>query len=528
MTSRGLGFLALLAVIGVSIVFGMILGGSLSAPDLALAAPQSTPIRLATAATTSAPIHDLADIVEVALPAVVSVRSTQLPPEGESGEGKPDPREEFFRWFFPDAPEDGADPRREAPRSPRMGEGSGFIISPDGYILTNYHVVEDATSVKVRLSGGKEQIAQIVGTDHAIDLALLKIDSAGADLPTLPLGNSDTLRVGEWVIAIGNPHELGQTVTVGVISGKDRRVPVGTTDGGVVFFLQTDAAINFGNSGGPLIDARGSVIGINTAIRRMNFAEGIGFALPINHAVSVIGQLRDQGYVKRGYIGISMNQQGIDDNARDYYGLPDNEGVVVENVTAEGPAEKAGVRAGDIIRRVDGEKIRDNPDLVAKIAAHKPGDVVRLEMLRDGATVRVEATLVDRGAALEEITGRPGRGSKTEPEPDTPSRSEGLGLTVEPINAAARKAMGLDPDFRGLLVVDVGYDTDAFERGMRPDMILTAVNDKKIGSIADWDRAIRDLDSKRPVKLTVTLAGPTETDRRTLFFYVRPAVPAKE
>ena len=337
MSNKGIGFVSLLAVIGVSIVFGMLIGGRLNAPQTMFAAETESQPAAASISSGRAPVVDFADDLEASLPDVVSITS-RFEDERSQAPNRPQNLEEFWRWFSDPEHLDPQQGPRQRPR-PRLGGGSGFIISPDGYILTNTHVVDEAVQVMVGLQDGSELEAEIVGSDPSIDLALLKVDNGGEELPTLPLGDSERMRVGEWVIAIGSPLIYEQTVTVGVLSAKKRRLPIGSTDrGGLVTFLQTDAAINFGNSGGPLLGSNGEVVGINMAIARSGMAEGIGFALPINQARAVIEQLKERGYVKRGYLGISMSTTGIDDHARDYLGLPDNNGVVVEHLTQGGPA----------------------------------------------------------------------------------------------------------------------------------------------------------------------------------------------
>jgi len=281
-------FAALLAVIAISIVFGMVLGGRLNAPQGMFAARSGIVLAQNPLVGPGAAPADFADIAEAAIPAVVSVTNTSVAKNDEEQNGTPD--DPFFYWFFGRPNDDNSQPRRQ---QPEQSFGSGFIISGDGYILTNNHVVEGATKLKVEMKSGGRYDAKVIGTDPAIDMALIKIDSQGKQLPSLPLGDSDKLRVGEWVVAIGNPLNLDNTVTVGVVSAKERRVPIGGTDGGVATFIQTDAAINRGNSGGPLLDSRGRVVGMNTAILRGAFpgqgmAEGIGFALPITDARSSI------------------------------------------------------------------------------------------------------------------------------------------------------------------------------------------------------------------------------------------------
>jgi len=498
MSNRGLRFVSLLAVIGLSVVFGMVVGGRLNAPQVALAVSAESPLRLAPApaAAGGTVVADFADVVEGALPAVVRVTSSSLPDEQEGGGQDRQFEDQLWRFFFgPDAPDPRGAPRNE----PRIGEGSGFVISADGYILTNNHVVEEADQIDVALQDGREFRAKVVGTDPSIDLALLKIDTGdGERLPALPLGDSERLRVGEWVIAIGNPLEFEHSVTVGVVSAKQRRVPIGSTDSGVVTFIQTDAAINFGNSGGPLLDARGNVVGINTAIRRANFAEGIGFALPINHARSVIEQLRERGFVRRGYIGISMNPNGVDAAARDYYGLPDLHGVIVEEVTEDGPAERAGLRRFDIIREVDGTPVRDNTDLISKIASKQPGDTVTVKVLREGKPHSFEIVLGDREEGLRAATGG---GSRAPGEAPREEGSGGLGFTVENIGPALRERLQLPADVRGVVVTDVEFNSDAADKGITPSMIINSVNDGAVGSVADWNLALERVKPGEAVKV---------------------------
>jgi serine protease Do len=527
---RGWGFVALLAVIGVSIVFGMILGGKLNAPAVALAAPAvgSAPMQLAPASTVATPTVNFADIVERSLPAVVAVTSTHIGDGDEeenpsAPEGHPFFNDPFFRRFFGDPQERG-----ETPPSPhpRIGEGSGFIISPDGFILTNHHVVEDSDVVEVTLHNGRAYRAEVIGTDPSIDLALLKIEPDTGELPTLPLGDSGSVRVGEWVIAIGNPLDFDRTVTVGVLSGKGRRVPLGSTDFAVVAFLQTDAAINFGNSGGPLLDARGNVIGINTAINRQFLAEGIGFALPINQARAVVDQLRERGFVRRGFIGITMNRNGMDEAAREFYGLPDAHGVIISDIQENGPGERAGLLLGDVIRRVDGETVEDNFDLVSKIAGHEPGDEVSLEVFRkrsaaeSGRMVKVAVTLADREEGMATLGG-PERRERPQPAPEREvHEAEGLGLTVETLDATLRSRLGLEPDQAGVIVTDVKFGTPAASKGIAPNMLITGINDDPIRDVSDWRDALKRLKPGASIKLDVL------TNSQVVYYFLK--MPAGE
>ncbi len=503
--NRKLGYAALLAVVGVSIVFGMILGGRLNAPQVMFAA-RDVPARAveevdqpaAATATTG-----FADIVDGAIPAVVGVISTSV---AKTTQGNPhdmfrdDP---FFRFFFgpPDRRNNGT-PRGQRQEPKIQSGGSGFIVSRDGYILTNNHVVEDATKVDVYLKDGSKHTAQVVGTDPNIDLALLKIDAKGDPLPTLALGDSDKLRVGQWVIAIGNPFQLSETVTVGVVSAKNRQFQIGDADASLSSFIQTDAAINLGNSGGPLIDASGRVVGINTAIRRGEGAEGIGFALPINQAKSAMEQLRATGKVRRGYLGIQMTD--VTDNVRDYNGLPDRDGVLVQSVTEGGPSAKAEIAQGDIIRKLDGVAVKDGRDLVSRIAARKPGDRVELELIREGKPRTVSVALAVRPDANQLEESRQGGGEEQpEGEEQGGPTAEALGFRVERLTPGVRQELELPGSVQGVVVTDVDPGSDAADEGIQMGLVITAVGDKPIRGLEDWRQAVKGLKPGSVVKLRV-------------------------
>jgi serine protease Do len=307
------------------------------------------------------------DLAKAARPAVVNV-STQT--RGS------DPRAEFFRRFFEGGP----------PGSQRSSLGSGFIISSDGYVVTNNHVVASGGDIIVRLSRGTEHSARVVGTDPPTDLALLKIDAA--TLAVLPLGDSDRLQVGEPVMAIGNPFGLDQTVTTGIVSAKERFIGSGPYDE----FVQTDASINPGNSGGPLLDSRGAVVGINSAIFSQSGGSiGIGFAIPINLAKTMLLQLRDQGKVVRGYLGVSVRP--VTPEAAESTGLKDQKGVLIESVVEGSPAEKAGVQKGDVIVAVNEQAIGMPPELTRRIVGTPPGTRVELSIVRKGKSITLPVEL---------------------------------------------------------------------------------------------------------------------------------------
>jgi serine protease Do len=307
------------------------------------------------------------DLAKAARPAVVNV-STQS--------RVTDPRAEFFRRFF-----EGGPPGRE-----RSSLGSGFIISPDGYVVTNNHVVASGGDIIVRLSRGSEHAARVVGTDTATDLALLKIDAS--TLPVLPLGDSDRLQVGEPVMAIGNPFGLDQTVTTGIVSAKERFIGSGPYDE----FVQTDTSINPGNSGGPLIDSRGAVVGINSAIFSQSGGSiGIGFAIPINLAKTVLLQLRDRGAVVRGYLGVAVRP--VPPEMAESTGVKEHGGVLIDSVVESSPAEKAGIQKGDVIVAVNEQPVAAPQELTRRIVGTAPGTHVELSIVRKGKPIKVPVEL---------------------------------------------------------------------------------------------------------------------------------------
>jgi serine protease Do len=487
----------------------MIVGGRLNAPAVMHAAPK--PAAAAFPAATSVPgrtvaLPDFSEIASDTLPAVVGVQNTTVDKNGdadtEGDNGVPD--DQLFQFFFggPGSPRVPRNHPQINPRQPqpqrRVSSGSGFIITPDGYILTNNHVVEGATKLQVTLDGGEKYEADVIGTDPMIDLGLIKIDPKGKQLPTLPLGDSDSVKVGQWVMAIGNPFSLEQTVTVGVVSGKKRQVGIGSTDPGLANFIQTDAAINFGNSGGPLIDGQGRVIGINTAIQRGELAEGIGFAIPINEARKAAEELRAGGTVKRGFLGITMNDTGINAKAREYYKLPDNNGVIVAGVAPKQPAAEAGLRPNDIIRKIDGNPVKDNHDLLAMIASRKPGETVKLEVWRAGETLKLDVKLAARPSVNAESEDSD---SKPDDEPVVPTSAEGLGVTVQAIPANVRKQLKMDNEAPGVSILSVDPASDAAEEGLAPHQFITSIDDKPLRTVAEWNRIVNSLKPGETVKV---------------------------
>lgn len=500
---RKYSFAVLLVVVAVSVVFGMILGGRLNAPATMLAATDTAWLEKPQEATLtqSMPGPNFADIAEEALPAVVGVQNTSIQRGSQEGEN-PHRNDPLFRWFFERSP----DSERRS-----VGFGSGFIISDEGYILTNNHVVEGSTKLTVEMKNGEKYDATIVGADPSIDLALIKIDPDGASLPTVPLGDSAQLRVGEWVLAIGNPLGLDYTVTAGVVSAKGRDFQIGRTLGGVASYIQTDAAINKGNSGGPLLNAGGQVVGINTAIYRGgmggmsdSLVEGVGFALPINVARDAVEQIIETGSVQRGYLGITMNGDDLDEDAKDFYGLPDTNGVVITDVQPGMPAKKAGVRKDDIIRQVDGQAVVDKSDLLSKIATRRPGETVELAVFRDGKIVEIPVKLTSRA---EGVAARGFGEVEPDPEPEPETAVGGLGIEVDNIPPAARERLELDDDVEGVMVVGVDAASAAAEKFIGPGMVITGLNDTPVRNVSDWNAIMRSLEVGDPVKVEISFGG---------------------
>lgn len=414
-----------------------------------------------------------AAVVKKAVPAVVFVRVEKT--VESRGTASPfqfqDPfdffNDPFFERFF--GPH--FQPRRRMPRKfQQRGQGSGFIISKDGYILINNHVVGDADLIKVKLSDGREFKAKVIGTDPQSDVAVIKIDAT--NLPVLRLGDSDKLEVGEWVIAIGNPFGLSQTVTVGVVSAKGRS-RIGIND--YEDFIQTDAAINPGNSGGPLVNIHGEAVGMNTAIfSRSGGYMGIGFAIPINMAKAIKDQLLKKGKVTRGWLGVVI--QDIDEELAKSFGLEKTEGVLIAEVSEGSPAEKAGLKQGDIILRLNGKKVDDLGELRNKIALTAPGTKVKLEVLRENKRRTIQVTIGEQpagraiGMAQHEILGK-------------------IGLVVQDLTEELAKQFGYR-ESQGVLVAEVEPGSPAARVGIRPGHLIEEVNRRRVHNMDEFVRAL--------------------------------------
>ncbi len=477
MAYRRLQFLMLTVLVAVSVTAGMFLASGLHLTPPAAAQEIAAPSRELPPAYS---LPNFADIAERANPAVVSILSTAVVDQDNRGRSA---LRDFF--FGPPSMEEGEGD--EEGRLERSG-GSGFIISEDGYILTNYHVIEDADRVQVQLENENRQFrAKVVGTDRLTDLALLKID-VDRRLPTIPLGDSNRVRVGEWVVAIGNPLLWDHTVTVGVISAVGRRLP-GNRDSSMDNFLQTDAAINFGNSGGPLLNLYGEAIGINTAISRVG--QGIGFTIPINMAKQIVDQLKENGRVARGFLGIEIRDiAAMDAEDREYFRLGDQRGAFVNNVTRGLPGAVAGMQKGDAVVEVDGKPIDSSQELINEITRRTPGDNARLTIIRDGKRIQLTAHLVDREhASTGEVVP-----ALDEEQPEALDTEDVLGFTVSSIEPQNMHLYELDRDAEGVVVTSSDPFSEAYDKGLREGTVILEVNRKRVRSLTEFRREVRSLD----------------------------------
>src|SRR5947209_17039976 len=412
------------------------------------------------------------------------------------------PNDDFFRRFFGDQ-FDGRQPRQG--RMPRQhAVGSGVIVSGDGYILTNNHVIDSADDVKVELTDGRTLSAKVVGTDKPSDLALLKVNDS--NLHPLALGNSDAVEVGDVVLAVGNPLNLGQTVTMGIISAKGRSTRVGD---GYEDFLQTDAPINHGNSGGALVNTKGELVGINSQIMSPSDGNiGIGFAIPANMARHVMEQLRTKGKVTRAQLGVSV--QNVTSDMAANLGLKHPGGVIVGSVTAGSAADRAGVKQGDVITALNGEAVHDFNSLRNRIASAGPGTNADLTIVRDGTERHVTVKLEELSA--DKLARRNG-----DSESDSPSDDKAaLGVSVAPLTPDVASELGISKDANGLVVKDVVPDGRAADAGIQSGDVIESVNRQPMKTVDDLRAAIRKT-TDRPALLLINRKGSE------IFVTVRPA-----
>jgi serine protease Do len=468
----------------VTFLIGLIVAGGVtpgpvvsSAPRRPAAAPEARPA----SARAVAGLVNFADVAERINPAVVNIDATSKSSrERRRGED--------------------LDPGRELD-GPRQGSGSGFLIDREGYILTNHHVIAAAERITVTMADGRAFRGQVVGSDPAIDVALLKVPADGR-LPEAALGNSDSLRVGEWVCAIGNPLGYVHSVTVGVVSFIGRKL----FDKSLDDYIQTDAAINFGNSGGPLINSAGEVVGINSAISSR--ASNIGFAVPINQAVAILPQLKERGRVSRGFIGVGLTD--VTPTLQRALHLTVGKGAMIQDVTPGSPAERAGLHPYDIIIEVEGRQVMNNEEVIRDISSRQPGSIARLEVVRDGRTQTVQVKLVERPLrdrspdGLEDLGPRP---RQRQPEPnETP-----LGLLVRELDRGLVGRLEIPGTVSGVVISRVDPTGAAFQALLRRGLVIMEINKRPIATVADYQRIVT---AARPGDILVFYVyDPTLTQR---------------
>jgi len=441
-------------------------------------------------------LPSFADLVEKHGPAVVNIRTearatrTQIP-----GLSEDDPMFEFFRRFMP--PDQRGAPRgredrngKSGPRAPLrpFGLGSGFVISADGYIVTNAHVIENAEEIYVRFTDKREMKAKVIGADKRSDVALVKVEAA--NLPVLKLGDSSTMRVGEWVVAIGSPFGFTSSVTAGILSAKSRDLPADSTASDAVPFLQTDVAVNPGNSGGPLFNLKGEVVGINSQIfSRTGSYAGISFAIPIDYATNVIDQLKKSGKVTRGRIGVAI--QNVTRDLADSLGLSRTDGAAVGTVEEDSPAAKAGVEVGDVILKLDGRTVESSADLSRSVRAVRPGQKITVSVWRAG---KVRDLVITVGEFKDEETARTAS-AQGKKEAAKPGR---LGLAVTEVSAEQKKALKV----QGGVAVEA-VDGASLAAGVQPGDVILRVNNADIKDLKGYNDTLAKLDRKRPVALLI-------------------------
>ena len=431
--------------------------------------------------TAATPAVSFADVIEAVSPAVVNIAVTKVEsaPTGwqfsTPTPGTPrGPQQfqspfDFFQRFFE------GDPRQFQRRS--EGQGSGFLIDASGYIVTNNHVAGDADEITVTLQDGRKFEAELVGSDARTDLALLKIEDGGS-LPYVALGDSDQARVGDWVVAIGNPFGLGGTATAGIISARGRD-DVRLSEWSYIDYLQLDAPINFGNSGGPVFNTAGEVVGVNTAIFTPNGGNvGIGFAIPSNQVTDIVAELRETGTVERGYLGVSI--QSLDEDLAASLGVDEARGALVSEVVEGSPAAEAGVQPGDVVTRFNGEQVRDATALSRLVAAANPSESARLTVWRDGRSRELTVELGEAPNASVALNRGPGAQGGT----------GAAGLTLKALTPQDRAQLELPSDVEGVLVTGVAPDSPAAEKGIRAGDVITRINREPVTNVADAAAAL--------------------------------------
>jgi len=470
---------------------------------LPVACAQQTPAAAASAAQAVTPpdaqpivtgLPDFTRLVQRVGPAVVNI-SAEMAPPARTGNGQVPPGfEDFLRQFgmpMPNMP--------DGPRGGGTSLGSGFVISDDGYILTNHHVISGADEVTVTLSDRREFEAEVIGSDEQYDVALLKIDAD--NLRWLRPGDSSSLQPGQWVVAIGSPFGLDHSVTAGIVSAVGRSNPFAGQQ--YVPFIQTDVAINRGNSGGPLLNTSGEVVGINSQIfSNSGGYMGVSFAIPMDLAMNAVEQLKETGEVRRGMIGVNI--QGVTPDAAKAIGLPDSRGAMVTNVQPGSAADQAGIERMDVIRAFNGRPIGDFTDLPPIVGAVAPGSEAKVEVFRGGKTLQLDLEV----GAQSQLGATASRGPSDDPTPSGPSSATALGLTARELDPALRQRLGVD-EGEGVLLADIAPAV-ASETGLRTGDVVLAIGRESVGSVADFNRGLADVEPGETVMLLVQRGGQTQ------------------
>src|SRR5271166_5791464 len=444
------------------------------------------------------PLVSFAPVVKRAAPAVVNISSSKIVKTRGSQMNPGMFDDPFFRQFF-----GGRMPQQQQqqPRSERSQSlGSGVIVSPDGYILTNNHVIDGATEIKVSFADKREYPAKLIGTDPLTDVAVIKISEH--NLPTLTLSDSSHAQIGDVVLAIGDPFGLGGTVTMGIVSATGRS---GLGIERFEDFIQTDAPINPGNSGGALINTRGELIGINTAILAGNSGgnQGIGFAIPVNMARNVMDQILKTGKAAHGFLGITLHQ--VTSNESKAFGLPANRtGVAISDVTPNSPAAKAGLQAGDVVVALDGQPVDDLQVFRGKVATMTPGTVAKLGIVRDGKDMDVSVTL---GTASNDQTAGGNPGDNENSAPNGGMKGALPGVSIQGLNSELRQQLQVPEGTQGVVVTDVGADSAAAQAGLEQGDVIVQVNHKKVTNAEQFNSAVRQGDGSGSTLLLVRRSG---------------------
>lgn len=440
-------------------------------------------------------------VADTGSPAVVYIqvkkamdnRGMQFDPRG----GVP---EEFFRRFFgPDAPGRGGQQRGGQQRGGQqdnspvpVGQGTGFIVSEDGYIVTNHHVVGDVDEIEVKMTDGRTFDAEVVGSDELTEIALIKIDAK--NLPVLPLGDSDGLRVGEWVMAIGNPFGLQHTVTTGIVSAQGRaNLGISASEGFYGDFIQTDAAINPGNSGGPLLNLNGEVVGVNTAIySRSGGYMGIGFAIPVNMVKFVTDQLRDNGSISRGWLGVAI--QNLNPELSQWFG-DENQGVLIADVQPDSPAEKAGLKRDDVVVGFNGMPVAEAGSFRSRVASTVPGTSVEMKLLRGGKAITKDVKIGTLDQDEQVVTAS-----------NDNAKSRPLGLGVQNLTEDIAQQFGYE-DAKGVVITEVRPRSIAAQAGLKPGQLIAEVNRKPVNNVRDFQTTVKEADEDQSILLLVRDGG---------------------